>query len=231
VTQRGNRRQRTFFTDDDYRLYRDLMAEWCGRSGVEIWAYCLMPNQVHLIATPETAEGLRRGIGEAHRRYARHVNFREDWRGFLWEGRFASFPLDGNHLVVAGRYIELNPVRGHPADTADGWPWRSARAHLTGRDDDLVTAAPLLAIVCDWRILLSLPADDDEIDALRRHQRTGRPLATTPSSTAWKPPSAAPSTAASPARNREESGHSHETPWMSAEPAVRADDHGIPDRT
>jgi putative transposase len=176
VTQRGNRRQRTFFTDDDYRLYRDLMAEWCERSGVKIWAYCLMPNHVHLIATPETAEGLRRGIGEAHRRYARHVNFREGWRGFLWQGRFASFPLDGEWLLAAARYIELNPVRARLADTPGVWPWSSARAHLSGRDDELVTAAPLLARVGDWRTFLSLPADDDEVDLLRRHQRTGRPL-------------------------------------------------------
>jgi putative transposase len=176
VTQRGNRRQRTFFTDDDYRLYRDLMAEWCGRAGVVIWAYCLMPNHVHMIATPETADGLRRGIGEAHRRYARHINFREDWRGFLWQGRFASFPLDGDYLLAAARYIELNPVRGGLANMPEAWPWSSARAHLAGDDDELVTAAPLLDLVGDWRTLLSLPADDDEVDALRRHQRTGRPL-------------------------------------------------------
>jgi len=176
VTQRGNRRQRTFFTDDDYRLYRDLMAEWCGRSGVEIWAYCLMPNHVHLIATPESADGLRRGVGEAHRRYARHVNFREGWRGYLWQGRFASFPLDGDWLLAAARYIELNPVRARLADTPDAWPWSSARAHLSGRDDELANAAPLLAMVGDWRTLLSLPADEDEAGALRRHQRTGRPL-------------------------------------------------------
>ena len=56
------------------------------------------------------------------------------------------------------------------------WPWSSARAHLTGRDDDLVTAAPLLARIGDWRAFLSLPVDDDEVDLLRRHQRTGRPL-------------------------------------------------------
>ncbi len=176
VTQRGNRRQRTFFTDDDYRLYRTLMAEWCARSGVAIWAYCLMPNHVHLIATPETAEGLRRGIGEAHRRYARHINFREDWRGFLWQGRFASFPLDGDHLLAAARYIELNPVRAGLADIPEGWPWSSARAHLADADDDLVAAAPLLGWVGDWRAFLSLPVDDDEVEELRRHQRTGRPL-------------------------------------------------------
>jgi putative transposase len=94
VTQRGNRRQQTFFCDDDYRAYIDLMAEWCRRCGIEVWAYCLMPNHLHLIAVPSSADGLRLGIGEAHRRCRRRVNFRERWRGHLWQGRFASFVLD-----------------------------------------------------------------------------------------------------------------------------------------
>jgi len=49
VTQRGNRRQQTFFSDDDYRAYLELLAQWCSRCAVEIWAYCLMPNHVHLM--------------------------------------------------------------------------------------------------------------------------------------------------------------------------------------
>ena len=69
VTQRGNRRQQTFFSDDDYAAYLDLMVEWCGKRGVAVWCYCLMPNHVHLIAVPEREDSLRRGIGEAHRRY------------------------------------------------------------------------------------------------------------------------------------------------------------------
>jgi len=94
ITQRGNRRQQTFFGSDDYAAYLDLMAEWCGRRGIEIGAYCLMPNHVHLIAVPESEDGLRRGIGEAHRRYSRRINFREGWRGHLRQGRFASYPMD-----------------------------------------------------------------------------------------------------------------------------------------
>jgi len=70
-----------------------------------------MPNHVHLIAVPETEDGLRRAIGEAHRRYTRHINFRENWRGHLWQDRFASFPMDQNYLLATARYIELNPVR------------------------------------------------------------------------------------------------------------------------
>ena len=87
VTQRGNRRMPTFFSDADYREYLSLLNEWCQKCGVDIWAYCLMPNHVHLIAVPESDDGLRRGIGEAHRRYSRMINFRENWRGHLWQGQ------------------------------------------------------------------------------------------------------------------------------------------------
>ena len=59
-TQRGNRRQRTFFRKDDYRAYLELMAQWCGECGVAVWGYCLMPNHVHLIVAPEPEDGLRR---------------------------------------------------------------------------------------------------------------------------------------------------------------------------
>ncbi len=98
VTQLGNRRQQTFFNDGDYQAYLALMSEWCLKYYVEIWAYCLMPNHIHLIAVPQTKEGLNLAIGEAHRRYTRRINFREGWRGHLWQGRFASFVMDENYL-------------------------------------------------------------------------------------------------------------------------------------
>ena len=111
ITQRGNRRQQTFFCDEDYQSYLDLMGHWCGVHDVEVLAYCLMPDHVHLIAVPQAADGLRRAIGEVHRRYTRMVNLREGWRGHLWQGRFASFVLDEPYLLTAARYVELNPVR------------------------------------------------------------------------------------------------------------------------
>ena len=60
ITQRGNREQQTFFCEDDCTAYLQWMREWCGKEGVEIWAYCLMPNHVHLIAVPRSEDGLRR---------------------------------------------------------------------------------------------------------------------------------------------------------------------------
>lgn len=176
VTQRGNRRQQTFFRDDDYAAYIELMAEWCREEGVEIWGYCLMPNHVHLIAVPAAEESLRRGIGEAHRRYTRRINFREKWRGYLWQGRFASFVMDEPHLLAAARYVELNPVRANMVANAAEWPWSSAKAHLSGRDDRLVKVAPLLAMIGDWNAFLNIAMPEEELRNLREHGRTGRPL-------------------------------------------------------
>ena len=176
VTQRGNRRQQTFFGDDDYRAYIELMGEWCARCGVAIWAYCLMPNHVHLIAVPKAEDSLRLAIGEAHRRYTRHVNFREGWRGHLWQGRFASFPMDENYLLHAARYVELNPVRARLERSPFTYPWSSARAHRDGVDDGLVTAAPLISRVGNWAEFLADGLSGEEADRLRQHERTGRPL-------------------------------------------------------
>jgi len=176
ITQRGNRRRQTFFGDDDYAAYRQLMAQWCREHGVEIWAYCLMPNHVHLIAVPQSEDGLCRAIGEAHRRYARRINSREGWRGRLWQGRFASFVMDEPYLLAAARYVELNPVRARLTRTARQWRWSSARAHLSGRDDGLATVGPLLAMAGDWRGLLRSALSEEELGQLRQHDRTGRPL-------------------------------------------------------
>jgi putative transposase len=177
ITQRGNRRMTTFFRDEDYREYLSLMSGWCQQCGVEIWAYCLMPNHVHLIAVPESEDALRRGIGEAHRRYSRMINFRENWRGHLWQGRFASFPMDENYLLAAALYVEMNPVRANLVQDPASWLWSSAQAHLTGKDDGLVKVGPLLEMVGDWKLFLD-GADEERLNAIRRHERTGRPLGT-----------------------------------------------------
>jgi putative transposase len=179
VTQRGNRRQQVFFSDDDYGLYKSLLAEGCRAAGVEVWAYCLMPNHVHLILLPHDEDGLRAALGEAHRRYTRHINEREEWRGYLWQGRFASFPMDEPHLMACARYVEVNPVRAGLAARARDWRWSSARAHLAARDDGLVTVAPLLHLVSDWRAFLSEDLPGAALDSIRRSERTGRPLGET----------------------------------------------------
>lgn len=176
ITQRGNRRLETFFSESDYREYLYLMAEWCNRCKVQIWAYCLMPNHVHLIAVPESEDGLHRAIGEAHRRYTRYINSQKEWKGHLWQGRFASFPMDEPYLIATARYIELNPVKAGMVKRPEEYRWSSAKAHLQGEDDILVKAGPLLAIVGNWQELLANDLAEQEYERLRRHERSGRPL-------------------------------------------------------
>jgi putative transposase len=125
VTQRGNRRAPVFFEDGDYALYRDLLAARCRKAGVECWAYCLMPNHVHLILVPHTSEALARALGETHRQYTGFVNARARWTGHLFQGRFASVVMDEAYLMLAARYVALNPVRARlverPQDECGGF--------------------------------------------------------------------------------------------------------------
>ncbi|HUX01824.1 MAG: transposase [Phycisphaerae bacterium] len=175
ITQRGNRRLPTFFSDADYEAYLALMAEQCVAHGVRIWAWCLMPNHVHLVAVPKTAEGLARAIGEAHRRYTRHINFREGWRGYLWQGRFGSFVMEGSHVLAAVRYVERNPVRARLVARAWQWPWSSAAGHVSGRGDVLAPSNSLSEEVSNWRRFLTTAEEEAALEAIRHHGRTGRP--------------------------------------------------------
>ena len=176
IVQRGNRRQRVFFAEADYRFYKTTLAEQCKAARVAIWAWCLMPNHVHLIAVPEDTTGLAVAIGETHKRYTRAVNRRRGWVGHLWQGRFASCPMDEPHALMAARYIERNPDRAGLVQNAWDWRWSSARAHLEGIDDGLTSHGTLDDLVSDWRAWLAAPPPDGQTDRLRHHLQTGRPL-------------------------------------------------------
>jgi len=176
VTQRGNRRQPTFFVDADYQRYLALLRHWCAKAGTQVWAWCLMPNHVHLVLLPTRPDGLGAVLGAVHRRYTWEVNQREGWRGFLWQGRFASFPLDEAHLHACLRYVELNPVRARLVDRPEAWRWSSARGHLGLADDPLTDTAPARARIDDWRSFLDAGLDPADHSSLQAAERSGRLL-------------------------------------------------------
>jgi putative transposase len=181
VTQRGNRRERTFFEDGDYALYRDLLGEAARRAGTRVWSYCLMPNHVHLIVVPADEDGLRRTFADAHRRYTGFINARHRWTGHLWQGRYGAVAMDETHLCAATRYVALNPVRARLVDRAEQWPWSSVRAHVAGEDDDLVEVAPVLERYGDFAAFLGGEEDQQSTRALRASEINGRPVG----SAAW----------------------------------------------
>jgi len=121
-------------------------------------------------------DSLSSAIGEAHRRYSRMINFREGWRGYLWQGRFSSFVMDEAHLIASIRYIERNPVRAKLVTDPGDYKWSSYNAHLIGKDDKLVKVGPLLQIVHSWKEFVEMPALEVEAESIRMHERTGRPL-------------------------------------------------------
>lgn len=175
LTQRGNRKQQTFFSDADYRIYKKLLAEAKIKAGVSIWAYSLMPNHVHLVAVPSESGGLARLMQHPHRRYAWRINRRMNWQGHLWQSRFYSCPMDEEHLMAAVRYVELNPVRAGLCTNAEEWPWSSVHAHLKAEDDDLTDVAPMLERVNDWIGYLCESAPNSVINTLRSSSASGRP--------------------------------------------------------
>jgi putative transposase len=176
VTQRGNGRAQTFFSDADYRLYRDLLAEQALAAGVEVWSWVLMPNHVHLILVPKEADGLRRCLAAIHRRYAGHIHARLGRTGHFWQGRFGCVAMDESHLAAALRYVALNPVRARLVKRAEDWPWSSVHAFLGPTDDGLTTTAPVLSRYPGFADLIAAGEEDEFTRRLRRAESVGRPV-------------------------------------------------------
>ena len=176
VVQRGNRRQQVFFSDGDKEAYLVFLKESIKRYDLDIWSYCLMDNHVHLIVVPNRKDALAEGIGWVHKEYTRMINFREGWRGYLWQGRFSSFILDEKYLYAAVRYVERNPIRAGIVKRADEYIFSSAMARIRGKKDDLLSDFYLMGDIKNWEGYLSVNDSEVDIKLMRRHGATGRPL-------------------------------------------------------
>ena len=176
VTQRGNGGQRVFFNEEDYATYRDLLASAAREASVAVWAWCLMPNHVHLILAPSDEDGLRRALARAHRAYAGRVHARRRRTGHFWQGRFGAVAMDEEHLIAAYRYVALNPVRARLVKRAEDWRWSSARALLGLEDDGLTDVAPARSRIARFADLLEGDGDAEATQRLRKGESVGRPV-------------------------------------------------------
>lgn len=120
----------SFLDAQDYRLYLDLLRAYAEDARLRLWAYCLMPNHVHLLAMPERPDSMASALRRTHADFARHFNLRKRTCGHVWQARFFSCPLEGAHLWRAAAYIERNPVRARIVEHAGQYEWSSAPAHL-----------------------------------------------------------------------------------------------------
>jgi putative transposase len=177
MTHRGNHREAVFFDDGDRKRYLADFAEGAQRYSLDVWAYCLMPNHVHFLLVPRGHDAMAGAIRLAHGRHARRVHKERGWTGHLWANRYYSCCLDEDHLWRAVKYVELNPVRAGLAARAENWPWSSAPAHAEGRSDSILSATrPFPGAVADWAAWLNEGLIEEDMDRIRRHTRTSRPL-------------------------------------------------------
>ncbi len=179
VTQRGNRREAVFFSDADRRQYLKLLAEQAKRYNLEVWAYCLMTNHVHLVVVPAREQSLALTMQNVSSQYASWVNHCHGLSGHLWQGRFYSTPLDEWHMWAAVRYAERNPVRAGIVEQAWDYSWSSARRHCGWLSAHDLLSGSLEKNVPggDWQVFLQ-NEDDPGVAVLRKNTRTGRPCGT-----------------------------------------------------
>ncbi len=176
VTQRGNYRQTVFAGTDDYTQYLDFLAQYAPQCDLDIWAYCLMPNHVHMVCVPKQPDSLSRTLHTVHMKYARYFNNKRSAVGHLWQGRFFSCALDERHVYAAVRYVERNPIRGGLVSSPDDYPWSSAKAHIAGEKNSVLSGSCFLTeTVTDWQQYLGMGPNSEEETTVIKATLTGRP--------------------------------------------------------
>jgi putative transposase len=164
IIQRGNNRQAIVADHADYELLLALMDEHARQNQVAVHAYVLMSNHFHLLATPETAEGIPQMMQAVGRRYVRRHNLRHARTGTLWEGRYRSTLIQAERYLLACMvYIDLNPVRAGMVVEPAEYPWSSHQHYVGRRTDRLVTPHPLY-----WELGNTPFARDQAYDELVR---------------------------------------------------------------
>jgi len=178
ITQRGNNRNFVFFDDEDRQTYLDILANYAQKHALQIWAYCLMDNHIHLLGVPEKEDSLARGVGLTNLVYTQYLNRKLNQSGRVWQNRFFSCIVENNeYLWAVARYIECNSVKAGMTASAEEYPWSSANAHLTGVWDALLHDPSWLdASERESYIEFVKNSDIDLDNAIRKATSTGRPF-------------------------------------------------------
>lgn len=177
IIQRGNNRNATFYTDDDYRFYLEALHQASKHYQCAIHAYVLMTNHVHLLMTPMTEGSVSSVMQSIGRRYVRYINKTYKRTGTLWEGRFKHSLIQDNFCYLnCSRYIELNPVRAEMVARPEDYPWTSYHHNAQGQVNPLIQPHALyLALgqskderIQNYHALFKAHIEPDILDAIRK---------------------------------------------------------------
>ena len=179
VTQRGNNGADVFFGDPDREYYLRTLVRYCSEFKLQVWAYCLMTNHIHLLVVPEREYSLAQGVGRTNLIYTQYVNREYRRSGRVWQNRFFSCPVEREeYLWAVCRYIERNPIRARLVEQPWDYQWSSARHHVLGTPDLVLGTSQWLAEAerPQYREFLSQDTPDADSTRIRTSTRTGRPL-------------------------------------------------------
>jgi putative transposase len=179
ITQRGNRGYDVFFDDADRETYLGILRDQVQRHELKVHGWCLMSNHIHLIATPPREDSLARAVGRTHHLYSMAFNRKHEILGHVWHSRYYSCPIDTGYLITAMIYVDQNPVRAGLVEYPWDWKWSSASAHINMVDPwELVDMDwwQWFSEATSWKELIAALQMEKDVDRLRKHTNSGRPL-------------------------------------------------------
>jgi putative transposase len=185
IVQRGHNRAACFFAEEDYQAYLHWLGEGLQKTGVQLHAYVLMTNHVHLLLTPKAAEDIPRLIIALGRRFVQYINKTYRRTGTLWDSRYKSSLIQTDtYLLRCQRYIELNPVRADMVRDPGAYPWSSYRANGLGASDPLLSPHTLYLELGDspkdrqavYRELFRTELDEAALSELRLAVQQSQPV-------------------------------------------------------
>ncbi|MBI4685008.1 MAG: transposase [Nitrospirae bacterium] len=178
VIQRGNNREKVFFDNEDRNKYLELIKRYSDKWDSPILVYCLMSNHIHLLTRPKSEESLYKMMQAVTLCFTQYINRKYQRTGRLWESRYHSCIVDKDrYLWAVSRYVEQNPVRARIVKTAEDFPYSSANAHINGVKDDILREELFEETQRkDYRALIRSGISEKELNSIRYHTRTGKPL-------------------------------------------------------
>jgi putative transposase len=147
VIVRGNQRQKTFASDEDFKAYLDRLEKYRAKFKIRIYAYCLMPNHAHLLLETGTVP-LSKFMQGLQQSYTQHYNRTHRKVGHLFQGRYKAIICDKDkYLLALVRYIHLNPVRAGLVRWPEQYPYSGHGSYLTNGTAKVVETGPVLRLL------------------------------------------------------------------------------------
>lgn len=176
IVNRGNDKKIIYPEPVDYAAFLVLLREAREKFGVDLYAYCLMPNHFHLVVHTTGLDQLSAYMHFVEREHACDLRrcSRSKGHGHVFQRRYWNKQVVGDgYLMTLMKYVEANPYRAGLINTGGLWEWSSLWDRETGERDLLQPSG--LWLPDDWRMIVPIPMQREDLERIRRSAKIGRP--------------------------------------------------------